>query len=351
MSAHLHHHLQKSKRIQHIIKNKFKQDQIPKLIAPYTLPHGTLLIPNEERLALKLKKLKEDGCDNVQILTDYDSTLTTHKHLDGRKAATSFRALQDSRFVPDHIRTITRKYYEKYSVIELDNQMPHEDKSRHMFDWWEQNLDLFSTIKMHREDFIHLVLESRILFRNGVKELLETQNKLKMPFYIVSGGITDIIDASFQTILNNDEITSEHAHQCWANTKIFSNEFNYAEDVMIGYKKPVIHVLNKQQFIYDKHKNFRKNVIIMGDFIEDVSMVRLSEHETVLNIGYLNCMETQGHQLEDFKRMFDLVVLYDGSLQVVNFLLQKLFMDSVQKEVQEAVDNSENSTHLKRLLN
>lgn len=66
-----------------------------------------------------------------------------------------------------------------------------------------------------------------------------------MPFYIVSGGITEIIDASFEAILHNDEVISEQAHSCWHTTKIFSNEFNYAEQKMTGYKKPVIHVLNK----------------------------------------------------------------------------------------------------------
>lgn len=96
---------------------------------------------------------------------------------------------------------------------------------------------------------------------------------------------------------------------------------------MIGYKKPVIHVLNKQQFIYDSHKEFRKNIIILGDILEDVNMVRRSEHETVMTVGYLNCMQTHGHLLEDFKREFDLIILDDGSLQIVNYLLQKLFME------------------------
>lgn len=60
---------------------------------------------------------------------------------------------------------------------------------------------------------------------------------------------------------------------------------------MIGYKKPVIHVLNKQEFIYDAHTNFRRNVLVMGDFLEDIAMVRHTEHDIVLKIGYLNCLE------------------------------------------------------------
>ena len=32
----------------------------------------------------------------------------------------------------------------------------------------------------------------------------------------------------------------------------------------------------------------KQNVIVMGDIIEDTTMARLSEHKTVLNIGFFN---------------------------------------------------------------
>lgn len=80
-----------------------------------------------------------------------------------------------------------------------------------MVEWWEGNLDLFATMKLNREDFMHLVLESRILFRNGIQEMMDTAKRLKIPFLIVSGGITEIIESSFLAILHNGEIQSPHA--------------------------------------------------------------------------------------------------------------------------------------------
>ena len=49
---------------------------------------------------------------------------------------------------------------------------------------------------------------------------------------------------------------------------------------IVDYVKPIITVSNKQDFIYqgDKQKNFRENVIVMGDILEDTEMVRPSRH-------------------------------------------------------------------------
>jgi len=35
----------------------------------------------------------------------------------------------------------------------------------------------------------------------------------------------------------------------------------------------------------------------MGDFIEDVHMVKHSEHDIVLKIGYLNNLQRQSHMI------------------------------------------------------
>lgn len=71
---------------------------------------------------------------------------------------------------------------------------------------------------------------------------------------------------------------------------VFSNEFHYHNDKTISFAKPVIHSLNKKEFIYNENtiKKFRKNVIIMGDLIEDISMACPNNHDNILKIGFLN---------------------------------------------------------------
>jgi 2-hydroxy-3-keto-5-methylthiopentenyl-1-phosphate phosphatase len=60
-----------------------------------------------------------------------------------------------------------------------------------------------------------MVLESKLLFRHGIKEILENTVNLGIPFYIVSAGIAEIIEAHFCTIMENGDVTSNSARASW----------------------------------------------------------------------------------------------------------------------------------------
>lgn len=133
--------------------------------------------------------------------------------------------------------------------METDLKMPREEKEKHMLDWWDGNMKLFAEMRLKKEDYGKMVLESRLLFRHGISELLKFSQENSLPFYIVSGGISEIIEACFYAILHNGEIASEEVmHEYFANSvNVLSNKFIYKEDLgSIGYHKPLIHILNKQ---------------------------------------------------------------------------------------------------------
>jgi Pyrimidine 5'-nucleotidase (UMPH-1) len=73
-------------------------------------------------------------------MTDFDQTLTKLNYVDGRKADSSFKAIQDSTFIPESIKVLTRSLYDKYHPMEIDLEISREEKERHMVDWWEGNL-------------------------------------------------------------------------------------------------------------------------------------------------------------------------------------------------------------------
>jgi hypothetical protein len=73
------------------------------------------------------------------------------------------------------------------------------------------------------------------------------------------------------------------------------------------------------------NKELRKNVLIMGDILDDVKMIRESVHETVLKIGFLNDIQKNSHLTEEFLKAFDIVITGDGSLYPVNHLLESVF--------------------------
>ena len=53
-----------------------------------------------------------------------------------------------------------------------------------------------------------------------------------LPFYVVSGGISEIIEACFYAIMHNGEIESEEVmHEYWNNkVKVLSNKFIYEDE-------------------------------------------------------------------------------------------------------------------------
>jgi hypothetical protein len=81
------------------------------------------------------------------------------------------------------------------------------EKEKHMVDWWEANYKLFIQLQLKKIYFADMVLDSRLLFKFGISELLKTMSILNMELIIVSGGLKDIIDATFYSILHNGEIT------------------------------------------------------------------------------------------------------------------------------------------------
>lgn len=115
-----------------------------------------------------------------------------------------------------------------------------------MVTWWDVNLKKLASMKFTKGDYVNLVLESRLLFRNGIENLFDTSERLGIPFFIVSGGISEIIESHFFAIMNNGEVKSEHAKTCYEKSVIFSNHFHYLNGETVDYEKPIIHGLNKQ---------------------------------------------------------------------------------------------------------
>ena len=63
----------------------------------------------------------------------------------------------------------------------------------------------------------------------------------------------------------------------------------------------------------------RKNVILLGDNIEDIAMIEGFDYNNLLKIGFLN-YEVEKN-LDKFKQDFDVLVLNDGEMDFVNDLI------------------------------
>ena len=82
-------------------------------------------------------------------------------------------------------------------------------------------MSAFVTAGFNKTDFAHMTLTSKLLFRKGVLRLINLCKEIDLPIVVLSGGIHELIEASFK-ILKYKELDSDTSH-----IKIISNQFTY----------------------------------------------------------------------------------------------------------------------------
>jgi len=113
------------------------------------------------------------------------------------------------------------------------------------------------------------------------------------------------------------------------NTKIITNYFNFDKNgKVISAKEPIITTTNKYLAVNEFTSTFegvnrkKKNILLLGDNYEDENMANGFFQEDIIKIGFLN--EEIDERLDDYKRVFDVVILNDGKMDFVNNLLKEL---------------------------
>ena len=64
----------------------------------------------------------------------------------------------------------------------------------------------------------------------------------------------------------------------------------------------------------------RKNVLLLGDSLDDTKMITGFDYNALIKIGFLN--ENIEENLEHYKKVYDVVILNDGDMNFINDLLK-----------------------------
>jgi hypothetical protein len=116
-----------------------------------------------------------------------------------------------------------------------------------------------------------------------------------------------------------------HENAYTENIHIISNEFIWdASGKATGIKEPIIHCANKdetaiQSFpkIFERVQS-RPNVLLLGDSIDDIGMVKGFAYTRLLTIGFCKPARSQD------KKRFDVRLDPDASLESVTSIIQKI---------------------------
>ena len=321
-----------------------------------------VVIRDPAGLDSKAQAMRLAGPDSLQVIADFDRTLTKC-FVNGKPGHSTHSIVEEGH--PD-LRDKGRVLFAKYHSLEVDPTIPSTTKFALMEEWWEQAHELMLQGGITKADIVSSVAEANAKFRDGVLPVFTVLDEKNIPVLIFSAGIADVID----------ELLRQNLPRHFANIRIVSNRMKFDEQGRLcGFQGRTIHVLNKNEHALElansgnskeasanvhgdgengaaaseakdgreetdsaRRTNLRgsnsseyndpagmsdlkkrTNVILLGDHLGDLGMSEGVDMTCQIAVGFLN-HDTDLH-LESYSRAFDVVVLNDGSMDVVEQLL------------------------------
>ena len=277
------------------------------------------VIISKPELFEKIKhNFKLSGANKFHVVADFDRTLT-QAFVNGEKIPSLMYLLREENILGDTYTKRAQEYYEKYYPIELDPNYPIEKKKKMMQEWWEKIFDLLIESKLNIQDIERVIKNDHLQLRGGTTQFLNFLKEKNIPLIIISSN--GLGDESISAYLEN-------RGKLYKNIHIVSNSFEWDnEGYAKGIKKPIIHVMNKDEtslseFPFFREIKDRKNVLLLGDSLGDVGMVSGFKYKNLIKVGFLN--EEIDKNLEKYKENFDVVILNDSDMSYVNEMMKEI---------------------------
>ena len=312
------------------------------------MPSDNVIIPNAEKLEEKKRRIMADGPEKLHVVSDFDKTLTSC-FVNGKKIVSLISILRDEHFLTPDYSAKAQAMYDKYHPIEIDSNIPMAEKEKAMHEWWTTHYDLLIKSGLSKKDLESVAKSNKVSFRAGAMEFFDFLYAHNIPLLILSSA-----GVGAETI----SLYFENYHKLYKNIHVISNTFIWDDnDRVIGVKEPIIHTFNKdytsvKQFPFYDELATRKNVILLGDGLSDVNMMNGFEYDNLIKIGFLNKNSkgeladfknvydiiilndgTMDYVLESFKKNFDAIILNDGPMNFVNNLLRDVIINQVKAEI------------------
>jgi 5'-nucleotidase len=277
-----------------------------------------IFIKNHANFDKLIQAFSDGGAAKMHVLTDFDRTLT-YAYVNGQKTPSVICQLRNGNYLSEEYALEAHALFNIYHAYEMDPDLSHAEKSAKMREWWDKHHKLLIESGLTKKAMNAAVAQGNLKFREGALEFFEMMKKNNIPVIIMSAGPGYMIAKYL-----------ELAGQLSDNIHIIANWYKFGLfGKVTGVKDPVIHSLNKYEIVVRDYPIFkevknRKNVLLMGDGIDDVGMITGFEYDNLLKIGFLN--DNVERDLEKFSSTFDAVITKDNGMEFVNETLGKVLM-------------------------
>jgi cytosolic 5'-nucleotidase 3 len=278
---------------------------------------NNFIIPDRKKFEIKKKEFIEGNSKKIQVISDFDRTLTK-AFVNGEEIPSVISILRNYDYLNKEYSDKAKALANHYFKIEKDYSIPYESRKKAMNEWWTKHFDLLIKSELNKSHLERIVNEGKIHFRDNFFEFLDLLHYKNIPLIIISSnGIGDVIPM----LLEKD-------NRLYNNIHIITNLYKWnSEGKAISVKKPFIHSMNKDETsikkfkFYDNIKN-RKNVLLLGDSLDDLKMIKGFDYNSLISVGFLN-YKTQ-ENLELYKKNFDILIPDDGNFKEINKFIKEI---------------------------
>jgi HAD superfamily hydrolase (TIGR01544 family) len=279
---------------------------------------NNIIISNPKKLEKVKHEIARGDAEALHILADFDRTLTT-AFVNGKSVPSLISILRDGNYLTPDYAEKAHELFNTYHSIEIDPSVPFEKKKIAMEEWWRKHSELLIKSGLENSDLEKIATSGKVKLREGFVEFANLLHAHNIPLVIMSasGVGSDVIPL----YLENERCFYNNMH-------VVSNSYEWdAEGRAIAIRQPIIHALNKYETAIQNYPVFdiiakKKNVILLGDSLDDVGMVEGFEYDHLIKIGFLN--DKVEENLEHYKKAFDVVLTGDASMAYVNELLNEV---------------------------
>ena len=274
-----------------------------------------VIISDPKELERTLSLITKQGKENLHVVTDFTGILTK-AFVDDKKVPSLISILREGPYLTKDYREKAIESFKKYNPIEINPEIPLEEKKRAMHEWWITDFDLLIKSGLNKKDLGKIIEDKMFKFREGALDFIDILHENEIPLLIISSsGVGDAI-----------LMRLEKERRLYKNVYVVTNLYIWDKSGnAIGVKKPIIHSMNKDEISIKEHPAYnairnRKNIILLGNILEDVEMVKGFSYSNLIKVGFLN--DKVEENLDSYKKRYDIVLLNDTNMNYVNNLLR-----------------------------
>lgn len=257
----------------------------------------------------KLKRFNLDY-DNFCVLMDFDKTMTCGS------SSGSWGVFENTNYIESGFIKDSTDLVNQYYPYEIDYSLDNDTKSKYLNEWYYKNMDLLYNYNLTESALLNCINESPIQFRKGCIHFLHLLYKRNIPVVILSAGIGNVIV---------EALKKEHC--LFPNIYILSNFIGFKNNKMLPFTSPIIHTSNKSidklPITFLNKIRAKENILLFGDLIEDLYMVKKEELNRTLSFGFFNNFDDD--KLDHYLDNYDIVITNNASFESIFDVLDRDF--------------------------